>query len=244
MRTPPPYAWSKPLAGGALYPFGHRPLAHHTESPPRQAGSLPDSPIGFDDTRAPPDGLKGMRPTDCISHPLLVSFHPSPSVRKTEFSSHIARPTRTDVNLGDVDPRRSAGDPAAFPQRGGARRLLRVDLVASRVFRGSVAAPSRGIHATDGVGYARSAAALGRRSRARTRRLRRARPRRNGWGSQASSALFDDSTFCHVMGRLVQEWAQRVLLAPVDAVFDRHHRAMCAGAPERRMYVPPRAREI
>ena len=49
--------------------------------------SMPDAPIGLDDS-TPPDGLTGSRPPIAVS-PASVSFQPSPSGAKPRFSSHI-----------------------------------------------------------------------------------------------------------------------------------------------------------
>ena len=49
--------------------------------------SMPDAPIGLDDS-TPPEVFHGMSPSKAVA-PDSVSFHPSPSSQKPRFSNHI-----------------------------------------------------------------------------------------------------------------------------------------------------------
>ena len=98
--------------------------------------SMPEAPIGFDDS-TPPDMLTGISPSSAVA-PSSVIFQPSPSGAKPRFSIHIGSNQRErHVDLGAVDLLariRDAGLRVQLRRRSRVPRL-RVHLVAAREHR-------------------------------------------------------------------------------------------------------------
>ena len=125
---PPPYACPSALRAPSTWCSPAAPRTWRAASPKR---SMPEAPIGFDES-TPPEQLTGSLPSIAVS-PDSVEL---PAARRwlgeaERLQPHRLEPRERHVDLGHVDLVDRVGDAGLLPERGGGvTRGLRVDLVA------------------------------------------------------------------------------------------------------------------